>query len=369
VTTARAEAAELPVALDAMGGDFGASVNVEGALAAVREDGARVVLVGDESLLKRELEKAGASPFLSSGKLSLRHAPEAVEMDEKPAAAVRKKKSSSMRVACDLVKAGEASGALSAGNSGAMMAIALFVFGRIDGVQRPAIATMFPSQASIGFSLLVDAGANTDCTSEHLLQWGILGATYLKHARGLEALPTIGVVSNGEEDTKGTDLTRGALALLRRTDLPVHGYVEGRDVTSAIAPVIVTDGFTGNVMLKTGEGVLKFVLALIKQGYLDGRPLEKLGGMLSRPMFERLRKKIDPREFGAAPLLGLAAPAFIAHGASDAYAIRRGIAAVREHAAHDVTHHLAAAIAKWRPLLDAPRADPEKLDKQRDAAG
>ncbi len=355
---------ELPIALDAMGGDFGASVNVEGALAAVREDGARVILVGDEVVLKRELERAGASPLLSSGALSLRHAPEVVEMDEKPAAAVRKKKSSSMRVACDLVKSGEASGALSAGNSGAMMAISLFVFGRIDGVQRPAIATMYPSTSKHGFSLLVDAGANIDCTPEHLLQWGILGAVYMRYAHALESTPVIGVMSNGEEDSKGTDLTRGALALLRKTDLPVHGYIEGRDLANAVVDVVVTDGFTGNVLLKTGEGLMKYVLTLIKDGYQNGSALEKLGYLLSKPMFERLRRKLDPREYGAAPLLGLAAPAFIAHGSSDAYAIRRAIGAVRQHAKRDVTHHLADAIAKWRPLIDQPqRTD----DKQRAA--
>ena len=339
-----------------MGGDHGCSVNIEGAVAAVREDGARVVLVGDEAVLKAQLEKVGAKALLSKGKLTLRHAPESVEMDEKPSAAVRKKKGSSMRVACELVKGGEACGALSSGNSGAMMAVALLVFGRIDGVLRPAIATGIPSK--VGHSILVDAGANTDCSPEHLFQFGVLGATYLEHAYGIKR-PTLGVVANGEEDSKGTDLTRATLALLRRSDMNVLGNIEGGDVAKGGVHVSITDGFTGNVLLKTGEGTIKMILSNIRDGYANGSPLVKLGGLLSKPLFNVIRARLDPREFGAAPLLGLGMPAFIAHGSSDAYATRRAIAAVRNHAAHDVTGHLKAAIAKTMPLVESAKRAPD----------
>ena len=343
----------LPVALDAMGGDHGARVNVEGAVAAAREDGARVILVGDEAVLRRELERLGALPLLG-GPLSIRHAPEVIEMDEKPAQAVRKKKGSSMRVACDLVKAGEACGAVSAGNSGAMMAVALLVFGRVDGVLRPCIATAFPSKSRAGFSVLVDAGANTDCSPEQLFQFGLMGAAYLEHAYRAER-PALGVLANGTEDSKGTELTRGTVKLLRQTDLNVLGHVEGNQAMSGDIDVVITDGFTGNVMLKTGEGVAKFVGDTIKAGFERGGPLVKLGGLLSRAMLRSLKATLDYREFGAAPLLGLAAPAFIAHGSSDAYAIRKAIGAVRRHAQNDITQHVEALVHRWTALTEGQR--------------
>lgn len=342
----------LPIALDAMGGDHGAPVNVEGAVAAAREDGAHVVLVGDEAVLRRELDRLGAASLLD-GPLSIRHAPEVIEMDEKPAQAVRKKKGSSMRVACDLVKGGEACGAVSAGNSGAMMAVALLVFGRLDGVIRPCIATAFPSKARAGFSVLVDAGANTDCSPEHLFQFGVMGAVYIEKAYG-STRPAVGVLANGTEDTKGTDLTRDAVKLLRETDLNVLGHIEGNQIMFGEVDVAVTDGFTGNVVLKTGEGVAKFVADSVKAGFLEGGPLVKLAGLFAQGMLRKLKSSLDYREFGAAPLLGLAAPAFIAHGSSDAYAIRKAIGAVRRHAQNDITQHIETAIRHWAPITEGP---------------
>lgn len=338
---------ELPVALDAMGGDHGARPNVEGAVAAARHEGASVIVVGDEAVLRAEFDRAGAGDLVQSGRLRLHHAPDVVAMDDKPALAARKKKESSMRLACDLVERGEACGALSAGNSGAMMAVSLLVFGRIDGVLRPAIGTMLPSATPWGLVHLVDAGANIECEPAHLAQWAVLGATYVSHTHNVPR-PRVGIVSNGEEDSKGTELTRGALALLRQlpSSLPLEvlGYVEGRDLNRGTVDVVVTDGFTGNVMLKTAEGVFKFVTAQIKDGFEQASIVEKIGGALSKPVFDRMKAKLDPREFGAAPLLGLARTAFIAHGSSDAYAIRRGIGAVRASAHFDVGGRMAAAI-------------------------
>lgn len=271
-------------------------------------------------------------------------------MEDKPAAAARKKKDSSMRVACELVAAGEACGVLSAGNSGAFLATALVVFGRMDGVLRPAIGTLLPAQSPFGLVHLVDAGANVECEPEQLAQWAVLATTALHTVHGV-AKPTVAVLSNGEEDTKGTALTRATLALLRTLPLEVVGYVEGRDITAGKAHVVVTDGFTGNVTLKTAEGVFRSLSAWIREGYAQGSVLEKVGGALSRSMFARLRSRLDPREFGAAPFLGLDRPAFVAHGSSDAYAIRRGIGAVRAWAQHDVAAHMRAAIARTLPLL------------------
>ncbi len=333
---------ELPVAVDAMGGDHGPAPVVAGALEAIRADGARVTLVGDEPTLR---ELAGAPELFADARLTILHATEVVTMDDQPAMAARKKRDSSMRKACDLVSDGQAAAALSPGNSGALLATALLCFGRIDGVLRPAFGTLLPARTTIGCSLLVDAGANTECEPAHLAQWGVLGATYLQRAFGLER-PVVAVISNGEEDIKGTELTRGALALLKQTDVAVRGYAEGRELNRGDVHVFVTDGFTGNVMLKTAEGVFRFVSEEIKRGYRQAGALAKLGGLLSRSMFARLRNDLDPREVGAAPLLGLARAVFKAHGSSDAHAIRRGIAAARRYVAHDVDAHLAAAIAR-----------------------
>jgi glycerol-3-phosphate acyltransferase PlsX len=342
------------IALDAMGGDRGPSVNVEGALEAVRADAARVVLVGDEQVLRAELERLGAATLEGAG-ITIRHAPEVIEMDEKPAQAVRKKKGSSMRVACDLVKAGEAAAAVSAGNSGAMMAVALFVFGRIDGVMRPCIATAYPSRATEGFGVLVDAGANTECDPAHLLQFGIMGAIYLADAYGLER-PRVGVMANGTEDTKGTELTRETVRLLRETDFEVVGHVEGGMMLSGECHVVVTDGFTGNVMLKTGEAVARFVGEELVGAIRGGGFFTKLGGMLVKRAMKGVAGKLDPREFGAAPLLGLARPAFIAHGSSDAHAIRQAIEVARRHTRQDIAADIREALARYSPLLEAAPA-------------
>lgn len=333
---------ELPVAVDAMGGDHGPAPVVAGALEAIRADGARVVLVGDEPTLR---ELARAPELFADNRLAIAHATEVVTMDDQPAMAARKKRDSSMRKACDLVEEGRASAALSPGNSGALMATALLCFGRIEGVLRPAFGTLLPARSSIGCSLLVDAGANPECEPVHLAQWGVLGATYLEKAFDLER-PVVAVISNGEEDIKGTELTRAALALLKQTDVALRGYAEGRDLNRGDVHVFVTDGFTGNVMLKTAEGVFRFVSDEIKRGYQRASVLAKLGGLLSKPMFARMRDELDPREVGAAPLFGLARATFKAHGSSDAHAIRRGIAAARRYVQHDVDAHLAAAIAR-----------------------
>lgn len=352
--------ADLPVALDAMGGDIGPSVNVEGAVLAAKEDGVRVILVGDEKQLRAEIERLSAQALVDDGRLILRHAPEVVLMDDKPAVAVRKKKGSSMRVTCDLVKQGEACAALSAGNSGAMMAMALFAIGRIKGVLRPCIAAFLPSGHSQKFGLLVDAGANTDCTPEILFQFGIMGATYVKYAWGFED-PAIGVGANGTEDTKGTDLTRGAKAMFEECDgINFRGYVEPLEGISGAVAVYVVDGFLGNMLLKSAEGSAVFLGRQIKAAYMEAGIIGKIGGLLSKGVFDKLLKKFDPREYGAAPLLGLNGPAFIAHGNSDAYTLRRALAIAKEAAGRDVTDRIAEEIQRTRHYVDAHMHGPEE---------
>jgi len=340
------------IALDAMGGDSGTSVNVDGAVAAVRHDGAEVVLVGDEAVLRGELERLGATDLAG---ISIRHAPEVIEMDEKPAHAVRRKKGSSMRVACDLVKAGEAAAALSAGNSGAMMAVALFVFGRIDGVMRPCIAAAFPSASSAGFSVLVDAGANIDCVPAHLFQFGVMGEIYLRDAYGIEH-PCIGVVANGTEDSKGTDLTREALRMLRETDFNVLGHIEPSQTMNGEIDVIVADGFVGNIMLKTGEAAVRWFGEELVRALRGGSFMTRVGAALAKKALKAVAARADPREFGAAPLLGLKHPAFIAHGSSDAHTIRMAIQSARRHASQDISGHIEATLARYAPLLEAAPA-------------
>ena len=325
------------VALDAMGGDFAPDCNILGAVSAIDLFDVDVILVGDEDVLRERCAALKVRAPLNNNRLKIRHAPEVVAMDEKPAVAVRKKKASSMRIACELVKNGEADSVLSAGNSGAMMAIALFVFGRIEGVLRPAIGAVVPSLSEWGTGILVDAGANTECEPTYLQQFALMGHAYLKCVFDI-ANPRVGVLSNGEEESKGNELTKNALALLQDSNLNVIGYCEGGDVFKGTVDVAVCDGFTGNVALKAAEGSAKMVMGHIKRGYAAKGWLTKIGGLLSKPAFNHALNEVDPRKVGAAPLLGVNHPAFIAHGNSDEVAIAYSIQkALRLHQSHGLS--------------------------------
>ena len=355
-----AHAASRPIALDAMGGDSGVLPLVRGAVDAVLQDRNPIILVGTDEVQKILEQLSSSTPGLAAarerGDLSFRLATDVVGMEDKPSWVLRHKKQSSMRLACDLVRDGGAVGVMSVANSGAMLATALLVLGRLDGVSRPAIATIMPSFSPCGRTVLVDAGANTECEPLHLAQWGLLGSIYLEHAFS-QASPAVGVLSNGEEDTKGTELVREALALLRQTSLNVVGFCEGRDLNGGDVHVVVTDGFTGNVVLKTAEGVFSFMTKVIKQTFEQGNVVDQLGGLLSKPGWGRIREHLDPREFGAAPLLGLKQPAFIAHGKSDAHAVRCGLRAVRRFVDVDVCGHLGSALASAPSTLLRVRSE------------
>lgn len=320
-----------PIAVDAMGGDYAPHAVVEGAVECARRDNVRVTLVGDESQIASIIRSLNATSLLENKTIQIVHTESGIAMDEKPALA-RRKLGSSMHVACELVAQGLACGALSAGNSGAMMTIAVLTIGRLEGVVRPAIATLMPSRN--GFSIVTDAGANVNCTPEMLVQFAIFGSAFAKGMFGLEK-PRVALISNGEEEGKGNDLTRSALELIRKTDMACEGYGEGRDIFEGKIDVFVCDGFTGNVLLKTAEGTAHFFAKSLRDSIKSGSAFSRFGAWLMRPVFDRVKTRMDAREYGSAPLLGLKAPVFIAHGNSDAYAIRKAILFVsRSHQGH-----------------------------------
>jgi glycerol-3-phosphate acyltransferase PlsX len=304
------------IALDAMGGDLAPHAVIEGALLAARDLRIDIVLVGDRDVIVRELtsHEIGGLP------ITIEHAAEAVGMDESPLESVLGKPESSIHVGLELVKRGLADAFVSAGNSGAVMAAAMAILGNLPGVDRPAIASLMPSTA--GVALLIDAGANTEVKPINLMQFGVMGSVYWKHVYNAPA-PRVGILSNGEEASKGTDLTRAAAAALLQMAPHVNyiGYVEGRDLNRAKADVVVTDGFTGNVALKTMEGFAAFLLGNLREVFESGL-LRKIAYLLVRKKLRAIRERLDPAEYGGAPLLGVNGVAIIAHGSSSARAIR-----------------------------------------------
>jgi len=297
------------VALDAMGGDHMPAAAVEGALAAAA-DGARVVLVGDESMLKGALAARGAQ-------LEVVHAGDVISMDDH-AADVRRRKDSSVFVALRLVSEGRADAAVSMGHSGATMAAALLVLGRLPGVDRPAILANVPTRS--GFAALLDVGANADAKPAYLQQFAVIGSAFVRSVWGVED-PSVGLLSIGEEPHKGNELTRAAHELLASTPgIRFHGNVEGRDLLKGLTDVIVTDGFTGNVVLKLAEGEARELFAWVKEA-LSSSARARLGGLLARPALRAVAARMDPSEYGAQPLLGVDGYAFIGHGSADAKAV------------------------------------------------
>jgi len=334
-----------PVAVDAMGGDHAPGAIVQGAINAARK-GLAVTLVGPEAVVREELSRHHAAKALP---ISVHHASEVIDFHDHPGQAMRRKKDNSIRVCFDLVKAGAACGMVSAGNSGAVMAGAIFVLGRPDGVERPAIVSVLP--ALKGTPLLLDMGANVDCKPVHLVQFALMADVYARRVLGVHR-PRVAILSNGEEETKGTDLTRAAAAALRRSPLHYTGYCEGRDLLTGELDVIVTDGFTGNVALKTMEGTAKVVGELLKRSIMSST-VSKIGGLLAKKALDGMKKRMDWREIGGAPLLGVAGVGFISHGRSDALAMENAIHRVAAAARTHFTDELAAAVAPAESLLAA----------------
>lgn len=307
----------MKIAIDAMGGDFGPAPNVEGALQAIEESGVEVVLVGDEPQIRDQLRRLGAT----DRRLSVVHAPQTVGMHESPALVARKKRDSSIWVATELVKSGDAQAVVSAGNTGASMVAAFFIFGVIKGVERPAIAVSLPTLT--GEAVMLDAGANVDCTAQHLHQFGLMGNEYGKHIFG-KPNPRIGLLSIGEEDSKGNEVTKEAFKRLKASPLNFIGNIEGRDVYGGEADVIVCDGFIGNVALKISEGLASTIKKLLLKE-IAGSLLGRLTyAFIAGPLL-RLHRRMDYAEFGGAPLLGVNGVSIICHGRSSAKAIKNAI--------------------------------------------
>ncbi|MEZ4402829.1 MAG: phosphate acyltransferase PlsX [Kofleriaceae bacterium] len=337
------------IAIDAMGSDRAPGPDVAGAIAAVREAPIEVLLVGDRARLDAELARCGAR---GERGVTVVHAAEVVTMDDHPGAAFRDKRGSSMRIAVDRVKAGEAAALVSAGNSGAVLAHALFVLGRSPGVDRPALVTVFPTPA--GPLTLCDVGANVEPKPSALAQFGVLGAAYdrVVHRR---ARPRVGLLANGTEATKGTELTRAAAPLLAaaavRGDFQFVGYVEGSGMWAGAVDVVATDGFTGNVVLKASEGVATALFGLVRQR-LEGSPRTRLGGALVAPALRDLGRRIDFAETGGALLAGVAGVVVVAHGKSDTTAMKNAVLTAARFARDGVTAAIAATVAR---TVDAKR--------------
>lgn len=330
------------IAVDAMGGDHAPEAVVDGAVQAAREYGTHVILVGDREVIHDLLKRHGAADL----PVTVRHASEVVGMQESPSHALRRKRDSSIRVAFDLVKAGEARAAVSAGNSGAAMAIAMLVLGRLPGVERPCIAAVLPTLS--GSTVLLDVGANVDCKPIHLVQFAIMGEVFCRYVLQVER-PRVGVLSNGEEESKGTELTRSAHQALKHSSLHYVGYMEGRDIFPGRADVVVTDGFTGNAVLKTAEGLAHAMGQMLKEE-LGRTLLSKIGYLLARGAFRKIRNRLDYAETGGAPLLGVNGVGIVSHGSSDARAIKNAIRVAHEFAERRVNLHMMQVLEKNQDL-------------------
>jgi phosphate acyltransferase len=326
------------IAVDAMGGDHAPLVNVDGAIAAAREFGISSLLVGRRAELEPLLEDAG----FSGPEIELVDAPEIVTMDDPATAAIRRKRQSSIRIAADCVREGRAAGLVSAGHTGAAMVVAKMVIGTIEGVDRPALATVLPNLT--GHCLLLDVGANPDAKTAQFKEFAVMGSIYAELAFGKKK-PSIGLMSIGEEDSKGTDETKEAFKILEATGLNFVGNVEGRDVFNGTVDVIVTDGFTGNVILKVSESLSEMVEQLLREEIK--RTLQaSVGFLLSRSAFRRFKSRLDYSEYGGAPLLGVKGCVIIGHGRSSAKAVKNAIRFAAEFARQNLAEKIQAQIAE-----------------------
>jgi glycerol-3-phosphate acyltransferase PlsX len=332
----------LTIAVDAMGGDHAPVPEVHGAVRAAKNQDVNILLVGREEKLKAELAKHEGWRKLP---IRIVHASEVVTMDDNPAKALRTKRDSSIRVAARLVRDGEADGVVSAGNTGAVMAIAKTVLGMIPGVDRPALANPFPTIKGKP-AVMVDVGANVDSDAKMLSQFAVMGDVYSRLVFHTET-PRVGVLSIGEEEHKGNELTKAASAILRNLPLNFIGNVEGRDLYTGHADVIVCDGFIGNVALKVSEGLVEVIKHLLKESF-ESTVASKIGYVLSRQALKDFRKRMDYSEYGGAPLLGVKGVVIICHGRSNDNAIRNAIRVATESASEHVNDRIEAEIQRWQ---------------------
>lgn len=327
----------MKIAVDAMGGDFAPVEIVKGAVQAGEGSGAGIILVGDQAAIERELAKY---PAASLRHIEVRHASEVVAMDEHPANAIRRKSDSSIVVAANLVNSGEAQAMVSAGNTGAAMAVATLRLGRIRGIDRPAIGTVLP--VASGKAVMLDAGANVDCSVEQMLQFAVMGKEYAECVLKLKN-PRVGLLSIGEEPSKGNELTKATNAELSKSNLNFIGNVDGKDVFRGAADVIVCDGFDGNIVLKIAEGMAEYIFSTVKTE-MNRSLLRKIGGLLSRPAFKGVKASLDYAEYGGAPLLGVNGVCIISHGRSNARAMHNAIRAATSAVENEVVQCISASV-------------------------
>ncbi|MFA5537324.1 MAG: phosphate acyltransferase PlsX [Bacillota bacterium] len=328
------------IALDAMGGDNAPEEIVKGAVEAVKVNNYDILLVGKREVLEAELGK-----HQKTERITIIHAPEVVEMSEAPALALRRKKGTSIGIASELVKKGEADALVSAGSTGAQLAAALLIIGRIKGIQRPGIITLFPGLNKP--TVLLDVGANTDVSPENLFQFAVMGGIYAEKILARQN-PTIGLLNNGTEENKGNDLTKASYKLFRESNLNFIGNIEARDLPKGVADVLVCDGFVGNMILKMAEGLGNTIFQLLKKE-VESSFKAKIGGLLLKPGLKNIKAMMDYTEYGGAPLLGVKGISIICHGSSNAYAIANAI----KMAALCVEQEVVGQIEKWIQVNDS----------------
>lgn len=327
------------IAVDAMGSDDHPGPDVAGAVMAAREFGDTVILVGDQQRIRTELtnrDTAGLS-------LEVQHASQTIGMKDSPATSARDKRDSSMHIGLQMVREGEADAFVSAGNTGAILAVATFRqtgLGRIRGILRPALGVIFPIETR---PMLIDNGANADARPDYLLQFGIMGSIYVQNMLGI-ARPRVALISNGEEEGKGNQLIKETIPLMEASGLNYIGNIEPKEFVKGVAEVGVVDGFTGNIMMKTAEAVAGYMSETIRKYIMSGT-LTKIGGALARPAFQRVREQLNPDEVGGAPLLGVDGVVIIAHGRSNAYAIKQAIGQARKVAEKKIVEAIRVGIA------------------------
>jgi phosphate acyltransferase len=335
----------ITLAVDAMGGDHAPSAIVDGAVAAARHLDVRIALIGARAAVAEAL---AAHDDWRDLEIEVVDAPDVIAMSEPPAVALRRKPGASIRVAAEMVASGASAALFSAGHTGATVIAAHAAFGMIPGVDRPALVTTIPTRATP--AVLLDSGANAECRPQHLLQFGVMGGVYARLALGTER-PRVGLLSIGEEETKGNDLTRDAHRLLKAAPINFIGNVEPRNIYSGVADVIVCDGFTGNVVLKTSEGLVDAVETLLGDE-LQGTFSSQVGYLLSRRAFRRFRRRVDYSEYGGAPLVGVAGLAVVGHGRSSVKAVRNAIAMAYRYASTGFVGRVERAMSEINSLTN-----------------
>jgi glycerol-3-phosphate acyltransferase PlsX len=335
----------MTIAVDAMGGDRAPFVVVQGVVEAAREYGQPVILVGDSEIVRAELEKHDAAGL----PITVKHAEEVVAMDESPSVAIRKKKKSSIRLAVDLVRSGEARAFVSAGNTGAAMAVSKFRWGCLKGVERPAIAVLLPT--ANGVTTLLDAGATINCKPRHLVQFAIMGEVYARYILRKEN-PRVALLSIGEEAAKGNDVIREAFAVLKRSPMNFIGNLDGKEVYHEKADVIVCDGLIGNVALKISESTAEMMQKVLREE-LSRTWRSRLGAYILKPAFVNLKKTVDYSEYGGAPLLGVNGVCIIAHGGSSAKAIKNAVRVAAEFSENRLNERIMEDVEVIRDLREA----------------